>query len=344
MTGTTFDKSTINTTDTDVALSSFMAAIAASAILGYSTLAVADAPERPSTITFAADQLYPETASWSEKEKVFFVSSIRHGTVGKVAVDGQYTPFISDNRLVSTVGLLADDAHNTLWVINADPGLGVRSSATTQGKLAGVAAYDESTGALRAYYDLTSLSQGAHFANDLSVDDAGNAYVSDSFAPMIFRIGTDGKASILVRNETFGTGENFNLNGIAWAKDGFLIVGNTTTGELFRVSTADPVQVDKIKLSEPLIGVDGFHLMDRRHLVIVQQRIAAGGGGDEWIKELVSTDGWKTARVVRRAKSVASAPTSVTQVGNTIYALASRIDTLANPKALKVSDYVLQKF
>ncbi len=66
------------------------------------------------TIAFTADQAYPESASWSEKQQVFIVSSVRIGEVGKVTPQGQYTAFISDARLISSVGLLVDDARNTL--------------------------------------------------------------------------------------------------------------------------------------------------------------------------------------------------------------------------------------
>jgi sugar lactone lactonase YvrE len=317
---------------------SILASVAVSAILSCSAVVFADTTVHPPQITFTANQAYPETASWSAKEKVFFVSSVRHGTVGKVTFDGKYTPFITDEKLVSSVGVLADDAHNTLWVTNSDPGAGDRTNAATQGKLAGVAAYDETTGARRAYYDLGSLSPGAHFANDVSVDDAGNVYVSDSFSPTIFRIGVDGKTSIFAQNALFGEGNGFNLNGIAWDKEGFLIVGKYNSGELFRVNIADPTKVDRIELSEVLKGADGFHLVDSQHLIVTQNL-----GVDRTV-ELVSTDGWKSAKVVRRLKSVMSMPSSATQVGGDIFILNSRIDNLFDPKAAKVSDFLLQKF
>jgi hypothetical protein len=69
-----------------------LAGIVASAILSYLVPAFADTPAHPPQIGFSANQLYPETASWSAKENVFFVSSVRHGTVGKVTFDGKYTP------------------------------------------------------------------------------------------------------------------------------------------------------------------------------------------------------------------------------------------------------------
>jgi hypothetical protein len=115
---------------------STLVGIVASAILSYPVPTFADTTAHPPKIRFSANQLYPETASWSAKEKVFFVSSVRHGTVGNVTLEGKYTPFISDDKLISTVGLLADDAHNTLWVTNSDPGAGDRTNPATQGKLA----------------------------------------------------------------------------------------------------------------------------------------------------------------------------------------------------------------
>jgi sugar lactone lactonase YvrE len=183
-----------------------------------------------------------------------------------------------------------------------------------------------------------ALVQVSHFANDVSVDDAGNVYVTDSFSPTIFRIGADGKASIFAQNALFGEGNGFNLNGIAWHKDGFLIVGRYNTGELFRVNVADPKKVEKIELSQVLKGADGFRLVDNRHLIVVQNL------GIDRTVELVSTDGWKSAKVVRQLKSVMSMPSSATQVGEDVYVLNSRIDTLFDPKAAKVSDFVLQKF
>ncbi|MCA6106827.1 hypothetical protein [Bradyrhizobium cenepequi] len=317
---------------------SILTGLAASAMLSCSAAAYAETTSHPPQIAFTANTSYPETASWSARQQAFFVGSVRHGTVGRVTIDGKYAPFITDEKLVSTVGLLADDAHNTLWVTNSDPGAGDRTQASTQGKLAGVAAYDATTGQRRAYYDLGSLKPGSHFANDLAFDTAGNVYVTDSFSPSIFRIGANGKASIFAENALFGEGNGFNLNGIAWHKDGFLIVGRYNTGELFRVNVADPKKVEKIELPEVLKGADGFHLVDDQHLVVVQNL-----GVDRTV-ELVSTDGWKSAKVVRELKSEMSMPSSATQVGKDVYVLNSRIDTLFDPKAAKVSDFVLQKF
>jgi len=322
----------------ELKIRSLVTTVVVSVLLGFAAPVFADSVVNPAQIPFSSDQLYPETASWSAKQKVFLVGSVRHGTVGNLTLDGKYTPFITDEKLVTTVGLLADDAHNTLWVANSDPGVADRTNAATQGTLAAVAAYDITTGKLRAYYDLGRLSPGSHFANDIALDAAGNAYVTDSFAPIVYRIGTDGKASIFAQSPLFKDGDGFNLNGIAWHKDGYLLVGKYNTGELFRIDIVDPTHVEKIQLPEPLKGADGFLLVDAQHLVVVQNL-----GADRTV-ELVSTDGWKSAQMGRQRKSVLSMPSAVTHVGKDLYVLESRIDTLFDPMAAKVSDFLLQKF
>jgi sugar lactone lactonase YvrE len=290
-------------------------------------------------ISFETDtSSYPESVSWSPKQRAFFVSSVRQGLIGKVTKNGQYSVFIRDPKLTSTVGILADDAHNTVWVANSDPGAGERTQPGTQGKLAAVATYDSKTGKAKAYYDLGRLSEGAHFANDIALDANGNAYVTDSFAPVIYRITTAGVTSIFARNELFRKGDGFNLNGIAWHRGGYLLVGKYNTGEIFRVDLRDPSHVEQVSMPEALVGADGFHLTDDQHLVVAQNN-----GADRTL-ELVSTDGWKTAQISRVVKSQLSMPTAATKVGKDIYVLNSRLDTLFNPDTPKVSTYLLQRF
>lgn len=293
----------------------------------------------PADITFSTDQSYPESVSWSAAQQAFFVSSVRHGQVGRVSPDGRYTPFITaDHTLVSAVGVLADDARNTLWVANADPGVGDRTSPATQGKLAGIAAYDATTGKRRAYYDLGSLKPGAHFANDMAVAGDGSVYVTDSFAPILYRIDPHGNISIFAENPLFGSDPGFNLNGIAWHPDGYLLVGKYNSGDLFRVDLAHPDQVDRVQLPDALKGADGFHLLDPQHLMVAQNL------GIDRIVELQSTDGWKSATIIRARKSQQSMPTAATVANGTIYVLDSRLDTLFDPKAAKVGRYTLEKF
>jgi sugar lactone lactonase YvrE len=310
----------------------FFASVATAAILCVA------APVSAQDIAFSTDKTYPESFTYSAKQDVFMVGSVTQGLVAKVDKAGTYTPFITDNRLVSTVGLLVDDARNTLWVTNSDPGAGQRTAAASVGTLAAIATYDATTGEARAYYDLGSLSKGAHFVNDIALDADGNAYITDSFAPLIYKIDTLDKASIFAQNAAFFTDQGFNLNGIAWHQDGYLLVSKYNSGALFRVSTSDPTDIKPVKLPEALTGADGIHLIDKHHLLVVQNL------GHDRTVELVSTDGWQSATIVRTKPSELSMPTAAAAAGDDIYILNGRLDTLFDPKAAKVGDYLLQQF
>ncbi|WP_426615316.1 hypothetical protein [Bradyrhizobium sp. McL0616] len=137
---------------------SIFAGVAAIAVLAS---AVSFAADGKAQISFKTEIAYPENVTWSAKRDAFLVSSVRHGTIGIVSPKGNYTTFITDEKLISTVGLLVDDKRNALWVANSDPGAGDRTSTATEGKLAGVAKYDATTGGRIVYYDLGSLSEGA---------------------------------------------------------------------------------------------------------------------------------------------------------------------------------------
>ena len=289
-------------------------------------------------ITFKAPQAFPESITWSARQHVFMVGSVRYGTVGKITPDGHYKEFIHDDRLISTLGLFVDDRRNTLWVTNSDPGIGGHTNAGTKGKLAAIATYDATTGQPRAYYDLSSINRGAHLANDLALDADGNVYVTDSFAPIVYRVDTHGQMSVWAHDPRFMTGDGFNLNGIAMHPDGYLIVGNYNSGVLFKIDTHDPSKIEQITLPEALKGADGFDLVDLQHLIVVQNQ------GIDRIVELVSTDGWRTATIGRVQKSEHSMPTAAVTRNGKVYVLNSRIDTLFKPGSPKIDQFVLQQF
>ena len=287
-------------------------------------------------VRFTAGQAYPEGIAWSAPHQRFFVSSIHQGVIGQVTQNGHYTPFIRDDKLVSSVGLQFDAKRNLVWAAVGDLGNSVRSSAATQGKLAALAAYDATTGERRAYHDLGRLVDGAHFANDLALDDHGQVYVTDSFSPVIYRLDAQGTASVFVRSDCF-TGEGFNLNGIVWHPDGYLLVNKHNSGELFRINTTGTPEIRRVLLPEALKGADGLLLLAANRLAVVQN------AGADRVVELVSRDGWQSASLVSAHKTAGSFPTSAARVGKGYYVLNSRLDTLMTPDAPRVSDYLLQR-
>ena len=288
-------------------------------------------------IAFHADTAYPEGIAYSARDHRFLVGSIHRGTIGRVGLEGRYSDFIRDPALVSSVGMFLDARRNILWVANGDVGHSVHSSPATLRKLAAVAAYDASSGVRIGYHDLGPLSPGAHFANDVTVDAAGNAYITDSFSPVIYRVDRSGRAVIFAQDARFSDA-GFGLNGIVFHPDGYLLVNKNNSGELFRVNVGDPTRIDAVRLPEALRGADGMVLRAPGRITLVQN------GDANRALELVSTDGWNSATIRSQHRSARSFPTTAAVAGRAVYFLNSRLDTLMTPGVARVSDYLLQKY
>jgi len=286
-------------------------------------------------ITFNADTLYPEGTAYSKKQDVFFVSSIRHGIIGKVDRKGTYTPFITDPELVTSVGILANEEKNLLYVAIADNGASVNSNEATKYKLSKVAAYDLTTGKRKFIADLGTLNpNAANLVNDLAQDEKGNLYATNSFSPIIFKITQDGKPSIFAKNDIW-KGEGFNLNGIVYSKKGYLITAQYSTGKLFKVNIANPEDVTLID-APILLKSDGLILNDKNELVVITN-------GTDTIYKLTSNDNWKSAQITDSQKSSSFFPTTGVIAKGKYYILNAKLSELFDPKAEKTSDFVLQQ-
>jgi hypothetical protein len=106
-----------------------------------------------------------------------------------------------------------------------------------------------STGQIRVY-DLANptgtprvFNTGGGFINDLDLDRHGNVFATDSTKSTIYEVtaeqvaaGTGTPTAIDVSSGITSTPNQFNLNGIVARGDGELIVVNSFTGELFRIT------------------------------------------------------------------------------------------------------------
>lgn len=289
-------------------------------------------------IEFSGTTIYPESASWSAEQNKFFVGSVRHGSIGTVDLTGSYKVLATDEALPSTFGIHVDDARDQIWVTVGDLGTSERSSPATTGKLAQVAVFDSKSGKRLALYDLASVGPGLRNANDVALDPFGNAYVTDSFAQVIYRIDTSGKLTVYADSPLLKTGEMFGLNGIVYHPDGYLLVGAWNSGEIFRISTSDPGQISKVVLPETFKGMDGINLTDPKHLV------ASVNVGAQRAVEITSDDGWATGKIAATKPAVSTFPSAVAVSGADAWILNSRIDSLLDPKANKVDHFILQNF
>ncbi|MBO2449062.1 hypothetical protein J4573_18305 [Actinomadura barringtoniae] len=306
------------------------AAARASADAEASPAAQASAPAPPPVVHGTAPSLHPESAAYDTARHAFLVGSLRHGTVSVVRPDGTVSPLVDDPELISAAGIKIDQARNRLLVANGDAGVSVKSSASTKRRVAGLGIYDLTSGRRIGYVDLAAVAGdgGEHFGNDMAIASDGTAYVTDSFDPVVYRVPLVGKPSVFTRYAGLaGARHGFGANGIV-QQAGRLVVGNYSTGRIYRIPVVHPQAVDEVKLAGgPLPGADGFTLRPDGSLVVVTNKVASSGA--DAVFSLRPAADWSSAGVAEHQAWPDPAPTGAAYVpGVGAYVLSGRLDVL----------------
>lgn len=283
----------------------------------------------PELITSEAATLHPEGVAWDPFRRTFLVGSVRHGTVSVVRANGTVDTLVDDGVMVSAIGVHVDAPRRRVLVAYQDPGVGTRTSEQTLLKQSGLGIFDLGTGALLHRVDLSAVPGGAgiHGANDVAIDSAGNAYVTDIAAGEIYRVDTAGRATLLLHNPDLLGRDGVGPNGIAWHPDGYLLVVRYDLGTVFRVPVGAPDQAQAVRLDQPVVGGDGIALRPDGTLVVVINHLASPA--TESVAVLRSADGWASARTVaRRSPWPDSAPTTAAVTQHGTYVIDGRLPDL----------------
>jgi sugar lactone lactonase YvrE len=223
-------------------------------------------------IIIPGDRYFPEGVTVAQ-DGTFYVGSMYEGCIMKVPPGAKAAePFIEagSNGLVSVLGLYADDARGTLWACSADAGNGKLTGSAP----VGVRAFDLKTGAARGSYDFP----GGGFPNDLTVDDQGNLFVTDSLTPRVLRLRAGGSTLEEWINDPQLGVEQWSLNGIDFDRDSRVIyVVNQRAGKLFRIAVepdGSAGAVTLISTSQELRRPDGLKVVGLNTLAT-----AEGGAG-----------------------------------------------------------------
>ena len=289
-------------------------------------------------IEFEAEDAYPEGIAYDSTANVYYVSSARLGSVGKVTPQGVYTALLTDTALKSTYGVKVHPNGKQILVCVSDANYSKYTSPATRTKLARLIGIDVQTGKKNMDVDLSQLIPGKHFVNDLAIDPRGNIYVTDSFAHAIYKVTPDGKASVFSKDKKFET-MGIGLNGIIYHQDGFLIVDNSNTGQFYKIDIKNPTNVQKIKTDQYFLGADGLLLDDPTHLTVVVN------GGNDKIFRLESTDGWQSAKL--SAATLASDrftyPSTATRYQNSTWVMNAKFSELVDSNSVPSKNFAIQK-
>ena len=271
------------------------------------------------SIDVNSSKLHPEGIAYNSKDEQFYLSSYYHGKIVSVDTKGNVSLFAEDDSLVTIVGMKVDVKNNRLLACNSDSGFGKKSSDTTQATLAEVVVYDLSSKKKIQTYDLSDIYKGGHFINDLTLDTAGNIYVTDSFSPVIYKITTDGVRSIFSQDDRFmvEVGQ-FGLNGIV-ASDEYLIVAKSAGAKLFKIALNDGTNIEEISVDKNLNSIDGLLLNTNNELLVVSNNFISEGY-NEAVYKLHSSDEYMSASVVDTFKVSGNVyPTTLTTIDEEVY-------------------------
>src|SRR5215213_4754838 len=216
---------------------------------------------------------FPEGIAYDEVTGDFYVGSTIDGTIYRGNVEtGMVEVFLPGQPGRVAVGLALDES-GRLFVAGGGTGA--------------VAIYDTATG-----QQLLEVANGLApntFLNDIAISPTGDAYITDSFNPLLSRLAataiptglgtpapvpTTDALEVVVDFTTTGfdlVQTGFNANGIvAMPDERYLLLVQTNTGALYRVDTAtgETIQVDLGEGSLP--GGDGIEL-DGQTLYVVRE-------------------------------------------------------------------------
>ncbi|RYC71341.1 gluconolaconase [Spirosoma sordidisoli] len=296
----------------------------------------------PDRIEFTAARQYPEGIAYSAQLDRFIITSITQGKIGTVSTTGVYEDLLTDPALISGIGVKVGNGR--ILVCNGDQGVSVKSKPETAFQLAELLVFDLTTRQLTNRVDLDNLLPGVrHFANDLAVDPQNNVYVTDSFAPVIYKVAPDGTPSILVNDTRLGAPMGmFGMNGIIYHPGGYLIAVKTSEGKLFKIDLNNGNAITEVG-GLTLQGGDGITLVGTTDLYIVTN------SGSQ-VSLVRSTDNFATASLVRNDTNGYAQATTNVLVNNSIFTLNARIGEVGaaamamNPGQLQSNQYSIQKF
>ncbi|MFB8008721.1 SMP-30/gluconolactonase/LRE family protein [Nocardia sp. NPDC056000] len=277
------------------------------------------APQIRTAFDLPDAKAYPEGIAVDARNGDVYVGSFTNGAIYLAAKDNSkaevFLPSGTDGRLTAN-GLRVDTA-GRLWVID---------------HTRGVTVYDTGTRARLASF---ALPEGQPFVNDLTITPDGGVYLTDSVAPVVYRITAAELTDAMAHG---GTGElrpfadlgsakdpaaqsPLLLNGIVSDPEGrYLLVIDMGTGDLYRVGLDTQRGIVKVtQHGDGMINGDGLELRDST-LWVVQNK-------DNTVSRWTLTDDGKNATQQQRFTDAALAvPTTIAHAGDRALVVISQFD------------------
>lgn len=202
----------------------------------------------------------------------------------------------------------------------------IETHPDTVKQYASLVIYDLKSRAPIRYIDLSNLAPNEeHLVNGMTLDDKGNAYITDSFAASIYKVDTNGKASLFLKSDEF-KGEGINLNGIVYHPDGYLLCVKKSNGVIYKIPLTNPSEFSPVVSDQKYIGADGLILVGENEIVIIANR--ALGYNTDSAFAVSSADDWSTMTTIDQYSFGNVYPTTGVLKNGEIAVVHSKLNTL----------------
>ncbi len=285
----------------------------------------------PDQVVINVTGILPEGVEYDPIRGGFLFGSLSQGTIHHIDAEGNVTVFAEAEGMTTSVGIHVDALNNRLLVAN--------TSFVTR-DLASLFAFDLETGELVYTVDMSDLyteTETTNFANDVTADADGNAYVTDSFSPVIYKVTPEGEASIFAQSDLLAA-PGFGLNGIDIHPDGYLLAAVAGSGAVYKILLDDPTTITAVTLPYP-IGIDGMALDADNNLVAVG-RPQDGEGDRQVIAVLSSSDDWESASITLVTETMGEGTTLALADGAAYYINAYFANPVQEAYEITRVDYV----
>ncbi|WP_181787503.1 hypothetical protein [Streptomyces phytophilus] len=258
----------------------------------------------PLPIKADGPNVFPHSLDFDARSKTFFAGSLSQGKVFAVSPDGKVRTFIDDPELVSAQAVHVDRERGRVLVSNVDYGTADRSRKDAPFRVAGVGSYDLATGKQQWCTDLTAITLDGkqHLISDVTVAPDGTVYAVDELTPTVYRIDTEGRASVFLRSDLLQGDldipdflDDVGMSAVEWVRGNQLIIA-MADGSLVRVPVQHPEKAQPVKLAAPLASpAAGMRLLKDGSITAVSSGLLSGKPAR--IQHVEPGDGWKEATV-----------------------------------------------
>lgn len=270
----------------------------------------------PEEYALASQSSLPEGIAYDEVTISFFATAINGGAITRISNLGEQVFHASPDPLVSFSGAHVDAERRLLWVCQVD----VKTDPVPNSK---VLAFDIDDGTLARSIDLGEPS----FCNDVTTDEDGVLYATDSALPNIYRIGADDQLEVFASSPQFASAQPgaIGLNGLAIAPGGEeLLVVKTVPPAMYRVSLTDPTDIAEVTFSGDPFSVPGdprFPGPDGIKFLGDALYVVYDGG----VQQLTFSGEDHTQAAVRTTTAVPTGLTSATLAEGHLYVIDSEV-------------------